>query len=46
MSETDPTGAAPARLPVAGESDVTYPHLTEAQSLRSLHTRTQAVTLA
>ena len=31
MSETDPTGAAPARPPVAGESDVTFPHLTEAQ---------------
>ena len=31
MSETDPTGAAPARPPVAGESDVTFPRLTEAQ---------------
>lgn len=31
MSETDPTGAAPARPPVVGESDVTFPRLTEAQ---------------
>jgi thioredoxin reductase (NADPH) len=31
MSETDPTGAAPDRTPVAGESDVTFPRLTEAQ---------------
>jgi thioredoxin reductase (NADPH) len=30
MSETDPTGAAPARPSVAGESDVTFPRLTEA----------------
>ncbi|HEY4916025.1 MAG TPA: FAD-dependent oxidoreductase, partial [Solirubrobacteraceae bacterium] len=31
MSETDPTAAAPARPPVAGESDVIFPRLTEAQ---------------
>ena len=31
MSETDPTGAAPDSTPVAGESDVTFPRLTETQ---------------
>jgi NADPH-dependent glutamate synthase beta subunit-like oxidoreductase len=31
MSENDPAGAAPAGPFVAGESDVTFPHLTEAQ---------------
>jgi hypothetical protein len=30
MSETDPTGAAPARPPVVGESDVIFPRLIEA----------------
>jgi thioredoxin reductase (NADPH) len=31
MSETDPTGQSPDRTPVAGESDVVFPRLDEAQ---------------
>jgi hypothetical protein len=31
MSENDPTGAAPGRPPVAGESDVAFPRLNETQ---------------